>query len=148
MSTEWTPELVVHDEELDRQHAEVFRRLEAAALALAGTRAASERAVREVVEAVVAHLAAEERLMDEALYPDRARHRAAHELFAADLLRLRDELVANGATANVRDGLLRRVPEWFRFHILANDVPLAAFLARRRPQPGDVRVRRDGRRPP
>ena len=147
MSTEWTPELLLHDEELDRQHAEVFRRLEAAALALEGTRAAAERAAREAVESIVAHLAAEEQLMDESLYPERARHRAAHELFAADLLRLRDELFANGATPNVRDGLLRRVPEWFRFHILANDVPLAAFLARRRRQPGDVRLRRDGRRP-
>jgi hemerythrin len=147
MSTRWTPELFVHDEELDRQHAEVFQRLEAAGAALDETRAAAERAMAAVVDCFVAHLAAEERLMDESLYPDRARHRAAHDLFASDLLHLQEELLANGVTPPVRDGLLRRVPEWLRFHIIVNDAPLAAHLARRRPQPGDVRVRRDGRRP-
>ncbi len=146
MSAQWTPELSVHDEELDRQHADVFHRLEVAAAALDATRADLERAAASLVESMLSHIAAEERLMDEALYPDRVRHRAAHELFAADLLRLRDELLATGATPTVRDGLLRRVPEWLRFHILVNDAPLAAHLARRRPQPGDVLVRRDGRR--
>jgi hemerythrin len=147
MSAQWTPELCVHDDELDRQHAEVFQRLEAAGAALDGTRAAAERAMGAVVDCLLQHVAAEERLMDETLYPDRARHRAAHDLFTADLLHLQEELLANGVTPSVRDGLLRRVPEWLRFHIVVNDTPLAAHLARRRPQPGDVRVRRDGRRP-
>lgn len=147
MSTEWTPELTVHDEELDLQHAGVFHALEAAAAALDGPRAALERAFGAFVEAVLGHVAAEERRMDEALYPDRVRHRAAHELFVADLVRLREELLATGATPTIRDGVLRRVPEWLRFHILVNDIPLAAHLARRRPEPGDILVRRDGRRP-
>jgi hemerythrin-like metal-binding protein len=147
MPTEWTPELLVHDDELDRQHVEIFDRLRDADAALDASREAAERSMATLVERVVEHLAAEERLMDETLYPDRTRHRAAHELFTADLLQLREELLALGPTPPVRDWLRRRVPEWFRFHIRVNDVPLAAYLARRRPQPGDMRVRRDGRRP-
>ncbi len=148
MSTEWTPELIVHHEELDRQHAELFRRIREAIAALDDTRAAAERAAGALADAVLAHFATEEQLMDESLYPDRGRHRAAHELFAADLAQVQEALRVEGPTPVVALSLSRRVPEWLAFHIRVNDAPLAAHLARRQREPGDVRVRRgDGRRP-
>jgi hemerythrin len=87
--------------------------------------------------------------MDESLYPDRARHRAAHELFAADLSHTQEALRVEGPTPPVALSLSRRVPEWLAFHIRVNDAPLAAHLARRRREPGDAQLRRsgDGRRP-
>jgi hemerythrin len=149
MSTEWTPELIVHHDELDRQHAELFRKIRDAVAALDEARAVAELAVRALADAVLAHFATEEQLMDEALYPDRARHRAAHELFAADLAQVQEALRVEGPTPSVAAALSRRVPEWLAFHIRVNDAPLAAHLARRRREPGDVHVRRggDGRRP-
>jgi hemerythrin len=148
MSTEWTPELTVHHDELDRQHVELFRLIREAVAALDETRAVAELAVAALVEAVMAHFATEERLMDESLYPERARHRGAHELFAADLVQVRDTLRAEGPTPLVGVWLSQRVPEWLAFHVRVNDTPLAAHLARRRREPGDIRVRRgDGRRP-
>jgi hemerythrin len=148
MSTEWTPELIVQHDELDRQHADLFRKVRDAVAALDEPRAVAEAAVRTLAEAVLAHFAIEEQLMDEALYPERARHRAAHELFAADLAQLQESLRVEGPTPQVALSLSRRVPDWLAFHIRVNDAPLAAHLARRRREPGDVRVRRgDGRRP-
>jgi hemerythrin len=148
MSTEWTPELVVNHDELDRQHVALFNKLRDAVAAVDGPRALAERAVREFTEAVLAHFATEEQLMDESLYPDRVRHRAAHELFAADLSQTQEALRAEGPTPLVATSLSRRVPEWLAFHIRVNDAPLAAYLARRRREPGDAQVRRsDGRRP-
>jgi hemerythrin len=79
--------------------------------------------------------------MQGSVYPERARHRSAHELFIADLERLRAELSQTGATPHVAEWLRVRVPEWLHFHICTNDAPLAQFLARRSPQGPEPRAR-------
>ncbi len=132
MATEWTPELTVNHDLLDSQHVEMFRLLSAAASALGGTTEESEAAVAAFSDALVAHVAAEEQLMEETLYPERGRHRTAHELFVADFVQMRAELAAEGPTPLVVDWVRRRIPEWLRFHIRVNDAPLADYLARRR----------------
>jgi hemerythrin len=128
---EWTPDLTLNHELLDAQHVDVFRGLLAVEERLDGPRAALEAAVARLADVLVAHLAAEERVMDEALYPERVRHRSAHELFMADFLNMRDELRQNGQTPLAEDWIRRRLPEWLRFHIRVNDLPLGEFLARR-----------------
>ncbi len=146
MASEWSPELTLNNELLDGQHVELFRRLSSAADALEGPRDALVEAVDAFADALVAHLAVEEQLMDETLYPERVRHKSAHELFVADFEKVRAELRASGATASVADGLRRRVPEWLRFHTRVNDAPFGAYLARRK-QSGAARLPRDdGRR--
>jgi hemerythrin len=138
----WSPELTLNNELLDRQHVDLFRMLEAAAAALDGPRTPLEDAVDAFADALVSHLAVEERLMEESLYPERVRHKSAHELFVADFERLHAELVASGVTPAIVDGLRRRVPEWLRFHTRVNDAPFGAYLARRR-QSGSARAARD-----
>ncbi len=86
--------------------------------------------------------------MDEALYPERVRHRSAHELFMADFVRMRDLLEAAGPSAQVHDWITRRIPDWLRFHITVNDLPLGEFLARRRARSPDGRQPPDGSRRP
>lgn len=148
MTVGWSPELTLNDELLDTQHVDLFRRLTDASAALDGPRASLDAAVATFADALIAHLAAEERLMDDTLYPERIRHRSAHELFVADLGQMRAELEKKGPTPAVAEWIRTRLPEWLRFHIKVNDVPFGAFLARRRQQnPGDARLRRDdGRR--
>jgi hemerythrin-like metal-binding protein len=149
MAGDWSPELTLNNELLDEQHVELFRKLSAAAAALDGPREGVAEAVDAFADALVTHLAVEERLMDETLYPERVRHKSAHELFVADLEKLRRELAAAGPTPAVADGLRRRVPEWLRFHTRVNDAPFGAFLARRRqlgPAAAARLPRDDGRR--
>ena len=136
MSSEWTPELTLNHELLDAQHAEIFRCLAALADALSGPKDALEPALTALSDALVTHLAAEEQLMADVLYPERARHKSAHELFMADFLQMRETLREEGASPAVDDWVRRRIPEWLRFHISVNDFPLGVFLARRRGQPG------------
>jgi len=125
---DWTPDLTVNNPELDRQHVELFRRLHQASDALdGGAPLAVDLAIAEFADTFVEHVAAEETAMDEALYPDRIRHKAAHELFMADFLRFREELRTHGPT--------EEAAEWIR----VNDAPLAAYLARRTPNPTEVR---------
>ncbi len=146
MPAEWTPDLTLNHELLDEQHVDLFRKLADAAAALDASQAAFAEAVAALGEALVVHLAAEERLMDDSLYPERVRHKSAHEMFMADFLKTRAELEERGATVAVADAILRRIPEWLRFHIRVNDIPFGAYLARRRQaQLGDARVKRNDR---
>jgi hemerythrin len=145
---EFGADLVLESEELDAQHREVFRRLEDAAAVLDRGTAEVDAALGAFVDALMAHVTAEEALMERALYPDRARHRIAHEVFVADLLQLRAELREKGPTPLVSEWLARRIPEWLRFHVRVNDAPLATYLARRPPPTGAARPRNAaGRRP-
>ena len=141
----WTAELALQHEELDREHAEMFRLLEAASAAQqTGSAAEAIAAVTAFVDAMLAHASGEEALMETSLYPDRGRHRVAHEVFLADLQQLQAELKRAGPTPQVGEWLRVRVPEWLRFHIAANDTPLGEHLAgrpapARGARPGDSR---------
>jgi hemerythrin len=148
MSTEWTGDLVLENEDLDRQHAMLFARLGiVSGLLDAGTTAEVQDAVIAFGDALMAHLSSEEALMDESLFPDRGRHKSAHEMFVSDYLQMKEELREKGPTPLVAEWVRTRIPEWLWFHVWWNDAPLAAHLARRRPpQPGEARRRKgDGR---
>jgi len=128
-----SPELKLHHETLDGQHARLFTLLEAATTSLeAGSAAEVKRAVAAFHEAMLDHTATEEALMEETLFPDRGRHRVAHEVFLADLQQLAAELDRAGPTPQVGEWLRLRVVEWLRFHIAVNDSKLGAHLALRR----------------
>ena len=145
MSSEWTPDLTLNHELLDTQHADLFRCLAQLADCLSGPREAMEKALSELSDSLVTHFASEEQLMAEVLYPERARHKSAHELFMADYLQMREMLRDEGVTPAVDDWVRRRLPEWLRFHISVNDFPLGVFLARRRTQPASgARAARSG----
>ena len=148
MVVEWSPELTLNHELLDAQHVDLFRRLADAGQALDGARASLESAVESFADALVAHLAVEERLMEETLYPERIRHRSAHEMFVADLAQMRAELREKGITPAVATWIRVRIPEWLRVHIRVNDLPFGDYLARRRQQQqtGEARPRKDGGR--
>jgi len=144
---DWTAELTLNHEILDGQHAEIFRRLAAVAEVLEGTRAQIEDALAALADSLVTHLATEEQLMDDALYPERGRHKSAHELFMADFLQMRATLRDEGPTPAVVDWVTRRIPEWLKFHISVNDYPLGLYLARRRTLPGGDRPAQGSKRP-
>jgi hemerythrin len=141
---EWTPDLTLNNEMLDDQHVEIFRRLGEAGRALDGPPAGVDSAVAALSDALVTHLAAEERLMDDALYPERRRHRSAHEMFMADFGQMRDELRRLGPTPMVAEWIRHRIPEWLGFHIRVNDAPLGAFLSRRRAMGAQARSTKQG----
>jgi len=110
----------------------MLRMLEEAGVAaeagdLAGTRAALG-AFRELV---IHHFAEEERLMEESRYPDRGRHRAAHELFLQDFAQVSSGL-DQGRLDDAARQLGHRVGEWLKFHVRVNDAPMAEHLAARK----------------
>lgn len=136
MMTRLPPELSVGFEEIDAQHRLVLRCVDAlVATAQGGSAAAARDALTVLGDELLGHFASEEALMAEAAYPDRGKHKAAHDLFMQDFAQLSAELQALGLAPPVQNWIEKRVPEWIRFHILVNDVPLGRFLATRRPRP-------------
>jgi hemerythrin len=146
--TDFAAELTLKHEVLDAQHAEIFRNLAAVAETLRGPAATAEAAVATLADSLVTHLATEEQIMDDALYPERVRHKSAHELFMADFLQMRTTLREEGPTPAVVDWITRRIPEWLRFHISVNDYPLSLYLARRKMLPGAGLPAQSGSRRP
>jgi len=133
------PELSVGYEEIDGQHRHLMRFIEAATGSLeSDDRARTAIALAELGDYLVAHFSSEESLMAQSGYPDRARHKAAHDIFMQDFMQLSQELAASGLTPLVRQWIVARVPEWIRFHIQANDVALGAFLSARKFSPASM----------
>jgi len=135
MSVRMPPELTLGFDEIDAQHRGILDAMDRAALAVrAGDLAGTRAAVAVLGDQLVAHFSAEEGFMAESLFPDRGRHKAAHDLFMQDFAQLGREL-SGGLSDLVVQWVATRVPEWVKFHIRVNDSALATYLASRRYRP-------------
>jgi hemerythrin-like metal-binding protein len=85
-------------------------------------------ALHQLLAGVSAHFAHEELLMAEYRYGNTARHCEAHKLFLGDGASFERSILEKGLTPDFRRWAVTRLLEWFRFHIMANDVELGRFL--------------------
>ena len=114
---------------IDVEHRELSAALDAfVPVVQAGDAANVRPAMANLIAAVADHFAHEESLMRKRAYPSRARHEEAHMLFVGDAKRFHAELERNGVTPGFQQWAASRLPEWFRYHILAHDVALGKFL--------------------
>lgn len=130
MAIEWTPDLAVGHDEIDGQHQELFRRANSLLDAMVEGRGRDEveRTLAFLSDYVGAHFRAEERQMSLHGYAALASHKAEHGAFVHDMLRLRDEFRAGGATLSLTLDLQRLVCGFLKGHILRTDQALAGFL--------------------
>jgi len=130
MTMRLTPDLACGYEEIDGQHRTLLQRVDAAVQAAkADDLAAAKTALSALGDYLASHFNAEEALMSANTYPERGRHKSAHDLFMQDFAQLQREVEATGlALPNVL-WISSRMPEWVKFHIQVNDIPLGRFLA-------------------
>jgi hemerythrin len=141
MAFKLTSELISGFEEIDGQHRVLFQRLDGVLQAVQSDDLAATKQTFQVLgDYLMAHFAAEEAFMAAASYPERGRHKSAHDLFMQDFAQLAREIEATGLSVPVLQWITARVPEWIKFHIQVNDLPLGRFLASRRFRP-DVEAR-------
>jgi diguanylate cyclase (GGDEF)-like protein/hemerythrin-like metal-binding protein len=115
---------------IDAEHRELAAAIDAFATdVLAGDAAVAPSTLAALAQGVADHFADEEALMRLHGYAGRQRHEEAHRSFLADLARLEGELARAGLTPAFRRWATTRLPDWFRFHVLAHDVALGKFLA-------------------
>ena len=81
-----------------------------------------------LIAGMAAHFTHEEELMADFAYPNLTRHKEAHALFVGDALRFQAAMEKHGVSPNFRRWAVGRLPEWFRYHILAHDMGLGQFL--------------------
>jgi diguanylate cyclase (GGDEF)-like protein/hemerythrin-like metal-binding protein len=93
-------------------------------------------ALEGVIRGVSSHFENEEALMERFSYPLWAQHAEAHGSFVADVRRAQEDLKEGGVTPGFRRWAVGRLPEWFRYHILAHDMGLGRFLLQAGARPG------------
>lgn len=130
MAITWDPTLVTGIEDIDAQHQELFRRLDALLEAIRAGRSRDEvgRTLTFLEEYASHHFTAEEAQMEARGYAGLADHRAEHEGFRGELRALEAEYLRDGATASLIIRVNTHLTGWLRSHIYRTDRALADFL--------------------
>jgi molybdopterin-containing oxidoreductase family membrane subunit len=130
----WTPGLAVGIAEVDRQHRELFRRLNNLVRRLRRGEADEVRRTMDyLLEYTASHFGEEEQFMASAGFPGLERHRALHAAFSSRVQELAQQLNAGGDGAQVAQELHFEVRQWLVEHIAHEDRGFGVWL-RTRPQ--------------
>ena len=138
----WTDALAIGIPEIDQQHQELFLRLERLLRGIVGgEREEAGRLLEFLGDYVVSHFGAEERWMVTSGYPGYAAHKAEHDRFMQDYLRMQVEFDEQGPTVLMGMRVNNWVADWLRRHITGSDFELGRWVA------GRVAPRGSGTRP-
>ncbi|MFZ5627087.1 MAG: bacteriohemerythrin, partial [Bacillota bacterium] len=98
MAVNWTPALAVGVAEIDRQHQELFRRIDNLLTAMSQGKGKEEvgNILKFLEDYVVVHFAAEEKLMQSHNYPAFNEHLAQHQAFIQDFAKLKEQFNREG----------------------------------------------------
>ncbi|NLC52591.1 MAG: hemerythrin family protein [Firmicutes bacterium] len=130
MLVKWTPQYAVGVEEIDRQHQELFSKIND--LLEACQRGEGKQEVGKVLsfleEYVKVHFGTEEKTMLDNAYPEYTQHRAQHQKFVENFLELKAKFEAEGAGIWLVAQTNRVVVDWLIKHIMMTDTKLGKFL--------------------
>ena len=132
MAIRWTKALSVGLADIDAQHKELFRRARAFADGLKGRSRQEVGMLLSYLRAyAVTHFDEEEEAMRAAAYPGLRRHKAEHDRFMRDILRMtRDQEKRRGP--GVEPAILARwIEDWLVDHVSSVDTAMARFLLAR-----------------
>ena len=130
---EWKPEYSVGDPAVDHEHRKLIELVNRTAGAILDRRPESdiERGFGDLLQAISAHFALEERQMRQARYDALAEHKADHERLLDEL---RDLMDASAAAPESSAGRLVSVLEaWFAEHFRVHDSRLHRRLGPQAP---------------
>lgn len=121
---EWRPEFSVGDPAVDHEHRELIELVNetAGAILKQGDDARTERAFGDLLRAISAHFAHEERQMRAASYDQLAQHKADHERLIDALRDIMD--AAPDAPGRSADHLVEVLGDWFTGHFATHDARL------------------------
>lgn len=124
---EWTDDLKIGVDEVDRQHrhlVDILNRLHDAMQAGGKARDVA-RVVSDLASYTRYHFAAEERLMEAARYPELASHKQKHAAMVAQVEAFSEEVMSGKATVTMK--LMQFLKDWLSKHILETDKRFGAF---------------------
>jgi len=131
MGIEWTSDLAVGVSEIDKQHQEIFRKINN--LLDACNQGKGKTVVADVIDFlgnyVVEHFGAEEKLMQQYNYPGYAQHKQMHDDFIKTYTALKESYERDGLAVNVVIQTNKTVVRWLNDHIRNVDKQLGKFLS-------------------
>lgn len=135
MALRWTAALATSVGEIDDQHKELFDRVNSLLAAIAQDKGKREleAVIQFLTEYVVHHFGTEERYMQEFGYTNSVQHKAQHEQFVKNFLRLKGELMSGGASPALTEELRQLAVDWLINHIMFSDRALGLFLKKKLP---------------
>jgi hemerythrin len=126
----WTPEYAVGVPAIDRQHQELFRKIDA--LLEACNRGEGKHVLGETLtfleDYVKIHFESEEKAMIAQNYPEYQSHRGEHQKFVENFMGLKKEFETEGTGIRLVALTNRIVVNWLKDHILMTDTKLGAFI--------------------
>ncbi len=133
MALEWTEDLVTGSFEIDRQHKELFKRINALLEACRQGKGKAEisKVVQFLDDYVATHFAEEEKYMKKYDYPAYAAHKAQHLEFIENFSELRRQIEKDGAGVHLLVKTNHMVVQWLINHISKVDRALGTFLKAR-----------------
>ncbi len=129
----WTSDMLIHVDEIDRQHQELFRMFnDLADAAWDGKGAEALGSMLDfLVQYTVEHFADEEAYMIAHEYPDYENHKLVHDDFVREVGQLVKQYEAGEMSSSLVMELVNKLGDWTRHHIRDVDQKLGAYLAAR-----------------
>ncbi len=133
MGIEWTEDLSTNNAEIDSQHKELFRRVNALLDACGEGKGKGEvgRVIGFFEDYVITHFSAEEQLMLASSYSGYEAHKAEHIDFIDQITDLKKKFLSEGGGVNVVLLTIRTSVEWLSNHIRKTDRAMADRLRSR-----------------
>lgn len=118
-------------DEVDTQHIELFKRINAvlAALESGGKGADVAGLIKSMAEYTVSHFTCEEKIMDERNCVAACANKNAHAYFLKEFTRLTTQFKTTGVTPGFVTEFTRMVTSWLRSHIQTIDTNLKGTTA-------------------
>jgi len=130
MAIEWTQALATGVDEIDEQHKEIFKRINALLEACRHGRGKSEvgNVMKFLEDYIAEHFNAEERQMSAHQYPGLSAHKAEHLSFIKNYIDLKRQFEAQGPGVHIVVMVNHLVVNWLQDHIKKVDTAFGAFL--------------------
>ncbi len=133
MSIKWRDIYATGVEEIDEQHKELFRRVDA--LLEACRKGKGREEVEDIMkfmeEYVVSHFNSEENYMDKYGYPEAQAHKKLHAEFTDNVRRLTERFKSMGPTLGFVAQVNPLVVDWLLKHVCGEDKKFANYLKER-----------------
>lgn len=133
MAIYWTRDLEIGVESIDRQHRELFERIDALITACQAGRCQDEVGglLGFLQDYVQVHFGEEEALMGYSDYPELDEHAAEHAGFSLHLQELVQGFSAQGFTSPLLNDLNATLIDWLYDHVCRRDRALGQWLSQR-----------------
>lgn len=130
MLTQWRDEMITGNHEIDGQHQELLRRVDDLLKGARAKKGSEEigKLMWFLKKYVRRHFKDEEKLQLESGYPGYEAHKAQHEMFFREVLRLEALHAEQGENTLMIVAAVNAMCEWLRSHFKRMDMELIEFL--------------------